>query len=98
MLICSQGWNGMGIAEPILKVMAEKGFKEPTEIQALTFPAAILGRRDILGAAETGLFRCNFCFQRIDSYYFFFNFRKWQNIGIWYSNHKWYFTNETKSK
>lgn len=34
--------------------MAEKGFKEPTEIQALTFPAAIMGRRDILGAAETG--------------------------------------------
>lgn len=44
----------MGIAETILRVLAEKGFKEPTEIQALTFPAAILGRRDILGAAETG--------------------------------------------
>lgn len=56
-----QGWNGFGIAEPILKVMAEKGFKEPTEIQALTFPAAILGRRDILGAAETGLFSIRLC-------------------------------------
>lgn len=53
-----QGWNGYQIAEPILKVMAEKGFKEPTEIQALTFPAAILGRRDILGAAETGKCEC----------------------------------------
>lgn len=41
--------------------MAEKGFKEPTEIQALTFPAAILGRRDILGAAETGLFSIRLC-------------------------------------
>lgn len=51
-----KGWNGFDIAEPILRVMAEKGFKEPTEIQALTFPAAIMGRRDILGAAETGLF------------------------------------------
>lgn len=49
-----KGWNGFDIAEPILRVMAEKGFKEPTEIQALTFPAAIMGRRDILGAAETG--------------------------------------------
>ncbi|XP_031627076.1 ATP-dependent RNA helicase DDX24 isoform X2 [Contarinia nasturtii] len=47
-------WTRFGIAEPILKVLAEKGFKEPTEIQALTFPAAIMGRRDILGAAETG--------------------------------------------
>lgn len=37
--------------------MAEKGFKEPTEIQALTFPAAIMGRRDILGAAETGMYK-----------------------------------------
>lgn len=53
-IVLSKGWNGFGIAEPILKVMAEKGFKEPTEIQALTFPAAIMGRRDILGAAETG--------------------------------------------
>lgn len=44
----------MGVPEPILKVLAEKGFKEPTEIQRLTLPAAILGRRDILGAAETG--------------------------------------------
>lgn len=34
--------------------MAEKGFNEPTEIQRLTLPAAILGRRDIMGAAETG--------------------------------------------
>lgn len=49
-----QGWNGFGIAEPILRVMAEKKFIKPTEIQALAFPAAILGRRDILGAAETG--------------------------------------------
>lgn len=49
-----KGWNGFGIAEPILRVMAEKKFIKPTEIQSLTFPAAILGRRDILGAAETG--------------------------------------------
>lgn len=34
--------------------MADKGFKEPTEIQRLTLPSAIMGRKDILGAAETG--------------------------------------------
>lgn len=34
--------------------MAEKKFKQPTQIQSLTLPAAILGRKDILGAAETG--------------------------------------------
>lgn len=38
----------------MLKALAEKKFLEPTEIQTLTLPAAILGRRDILGAAETG--------------------------------------------
>lgn len=47
-------WNGFGIAEPILRVLAEKGFKQPTEIQALTLPPAIMGRRDIFGAASTG--------------------------------------------
>lgn len=44
----------MGVPEKILKALAEKGFKSPTEIQALTLPAAILGKKDILGAAETG--------------------------------------------
>lgn len=34
--------------------MAEKGFNTPTDIQSLTLSAAILGRKDILGAAETG--------------------------------------------
>lgn len=38
----------------ILKALAEKGFKSPTEIQSRTLPAAILGKKDILGAAETG--------------------------------------------
>lgn len=34
--------------------MAEKKFTHPTQIQSLTLPAAIMGRKDILGAAETG--------------------------------------------
>lgn len=44
----------MGVPDVILKALAEKGFKSPTEIQSLTLPAAILGKKDILGAAETG--------------------------------------------
>lgn len=40
--------------ELILKALAEKNFKQPTQIQLLTLPAAIMGRKDILGAAETG--------------------------------------------
>uniref|UniRef100_A0A1B0B7D4 ATP-dependent RNA helicase n=1 Tax=Glossina palpalis gambiensis TaxID=67801 RepID=A0A1B0B7D4_9MUSC len=49
-----EGWTGMGVPNAILKALAEKGFKSPTEIQRLTLPAAILGKKDILGAAETG--------------------------------------------
>ncbi|PNF41284.1 hypothetical protein B7P43_G01468 [Cryptotermes secundus] len=47
-------WHGVGIMSPILRALEEQGFVEPTEIQAKTLPAAVLGRRDILGAAETG--------------------------------------------
>ncbi|XP_005189033.1 ATP-dependent RNA helicase ddx24 [Musca domestica] len=49
-----EGWNGLGVPQCILKALAEKGFKSPTEIQSRTLPAAILGKKDILGAAETG--------------------------------------------
>lgn len=44
----------MGVPQPILRAIAEKGFKSPTEIQSRTLPAAIMGKKDILGAAETG--------------------------------------------
>lgn len=47
-------WSGLGIASSILRALAEQGFVEPTEIQAKTLPATVLGRRDVLGAAETG--------------------------------------------
>lgn len=53
-LLIFQHWNGLGVPQCILKALAEKGFKSPTEIQARTLPAAILGKKDILGAAETG--------------------------------------------
>lgn len=38
----------------MLRAIAEKGFRSPTEIQTMTLPSAIMGRKDILGAAETG--------------------------------------------
>lgn len=50
----NQEWKALGVHELILKALAEKKFKQPTEIQLLTLPAAIMGRKDILGAAETG--------------------------------------------
>lgn len=49
-----QDWKSKGVPDLILKALAEKGFNTPTEIQSLTLSAAILGRKDILGAAETG--------------------------------------------
>ncbi|EDW91421.1 ATP-dependent RNA helicase DDX24 [Drosophila yakuba] len=47
-------WNGLGVPASILRALGEQGFKAPTQIQALTLPAAIHGKKDILGAAETG--------------------------------------------
>lgn len=47
-------WHKLGVHESILRALAEKNFREPTAIQALTLPAAIHERKDILGAAETG--------------------------------------------
>ncbi|BFG06305.1 ATP-dependent RNA helicase DDX24 [Drosophila madeirensis] len=47
-------WNGLGVPSNVLRALAEQGFKEPTQIQSMTLPAAIHGKKDILGAAETG--------------------------------------------
>ncbi|KAB0805561.1 hypothetical protein PPYR_02531 [Photinus pyralis] len=47
-------WNSFGLPNSILQAISELGFYKPTTIQELTLPSAILGRRDILGAAETG--------------------------------------------
>lgn len=44
----------MGVPTSVIKALADQNFHSPTAIQAQTLPAAILGRRDILGAAETG--------------------------------------------
>ncbi|CAG5057556.1 unnamed protein product [Parnassius apollo] len=47
-------WAEFKLPQEIINALAELGFKKPTKIQQLTLPAAIHGRRDILGAAETG--------------------------------------------
>lgn len=47
-------WTELGVSEPIVRALADKGFQTPTEIQTLSLPVAIMGKRDLLGAAETG--------------------------------------------
>lgn len=49
-----EAWNCMGVPNVVIKALADQNFHSPTIIQARTLPAALLGRRDILGAAETG--------------------------------------------
>ena len=43
----------LGLAEPILRVVAAEGYETPTPIQAQTVPAILAGR-DVLGCAQTG--------------------------------------------
>lgn len=52
--IDAQQWQILGVSTPIIKALKDQQFYQPTPIQALTLPPAILGHRDILGAAETG--------------------------------------------
>ncbi|XP_044745525.1 ATP-dependent RNA helicase DDX24 [Coccinella septempunctata] len=50
----TSAWNRFGLSELLLKGIRDQGFEYPTEIQSLSLPAAIFGKKDILGAAETG--------------------------------------------
>lgn len=43
----------LGLSEPVLRAITEKGYREPTPIQAQAIPFVLMGR-DILGAAQTG--------------------------------------------
>ncbi|KAL2717010.1 ATP-dependent RNA helicase DDX24-like [Vespula squamosa] len=47
-------WSVLGTPNEIIKALSDQKFYTPTIIQSLTLAPAILGRRDILGAAETG--------------------------------------------
>jgi len=44
---------GLGVAEPILRALAEENYTTPTPIQARAIPALLAGR-DLLGIAQTG--------------------------------------------
>ncbi len=46
-------FSGLGLSEPILRAVAEKGYRHPTPIQAQAIPIVLMGR-DVLGCAETG--------------------------------------------
>src|SRR4051795_9075184 len=43
----------LDIAQPILAVLAELGYEQPTPIQAATIPALLAGRH-LVGLAQTG--------------------------------------------
>nr|XP_050870019.1 ATP-dependent RNA helicase DDX24 [Vespula vulgaris] len=47
-------WSVLGTPNEIIKALSDQKFYTPTIIQSLTLAPAILGHRDILGAAETG--------------------------------------------
>lgn len=43
----------LGLSEPLLKALAEKGYSKPTPIQAQAIPVVLMGQ-DVLGVAQTG--------------------------------------------
>ena len=47
-------WGPFGLHDALLVRLGAAGFASPTPIQAECLPAAIHGRRDVVGAAETG--------------------------------------------
>ncbi len=46
-------FSDLGLAEPILRALEEKGYNDPTPIQRQAIPALLEGR-DLLGIAQTG--------------------------------------------
>jgi len=47
------GFGPLGLSEPILRALHDKGYLRPTPIQAQAIPAVLMGR-DVLGTAQTG--------------------------------------------
>ncbi len=47
------GFAALGLSEPILRAIAEKGYVNPTPIQEQAIPVVLMGR-DVLGVAQTG--------------------------------------------
>ena len=46
-------FSDLGLSEPLIRALADKGYTEPTPIQAQAIPALLAGR-DLLGLAQTG--------------------------------------------
>lgn len=46
-------FSSLGLSEPLLRAVESLGYTEPTPVQALTIPAALLGG-DIVGLSQTG--------------------------------------------
>ncbi len=47
------GFGPLGLSEPILRALHDKGYLRPTPIQAQAIPTVLMGR-DVLGCAQTG--------------------------------------------
>jgi superfamily II DNA/RNA helicase len=46
-------FESLGLSAPVLQAVADKGYTEPTPIQAKAIPIVLMGR-DVLGCAQTG--------------------------------------------
>jgi superfamily II DNA/RNA helicase len=46
-------FSNLGLAEPILRALADEGYSEPTPIQSAAIPHLVAGR-DLIGIAQTG--------------------------------------------
>ncbi len=49
----AHGFAPLGLSEPILRALHDKGYLRPTPIQAQAIPTVLMGR-DVLGCAQTG--------------------------------------------
>ena len=47
-------FQALGLSEVTLAALAQKGYVEPTEIQAQAIPILLEGTRDVIGQAQTG--------------------------------------------
>ncbi|MCS6987404.1 MAG: DEAD/DEAH box helicase [Sphingomonadaceae bacterium] len=47
------GFSDLLLSEPLLKAVAEAGYRDPTPIQAAAIPAILMGK-DVVGIAQTG--------------------------------------------
>ena len=47
------GFTGLGLSAEVVRAVSEKGYRQPTPIQAQAIPTILMGR-DVLGTAQTG--------------------------------------------